>query len=81
MPLHAIVHLSKVGLRYTSVGSKLRFVSVCFLCFTISLLWLLFTCLALLSLQFLQNLSQLASINYDLLSKGWKDDPPPNSGA
>ncbi|XP_030472940.1 probable serine/threonine protein kinase IREH1 [Syzygium oleosum] len=28
-----------------------------------------------------KNLSQLASINYDLLSKGWKDDPPPNSGA
>lgn len=26
-----------------------------------------------------KNLSQLASINYDLLSKGWKDDPPPNS--
>ncbi|XP_047339412.1 probable serine/threonine protein kinase IREH1 isoform X2 [Impatiens glandulifera] len=23
-----------------------------------------------------KNLSQLASINYDLLSKGWKDDPP-----
>ncbi|KAG8379526.1 hypothetical protein BUALT_Bualt07G0098200 [Buddleja alternifolia] len=28
-----------------------------------------------------KNLSQLASINYDLLSKGWKDDPPPNSSA
>lgn len=27
----------------------------------------------------LQNLSQLASINYDLLSKGWKDEPQPNS--
>ncbi|XP_065850238.1 probable serine/threonine protein kinase IREH1 isoform X2 [Euphorbia lathyris] len=26
-----------------------------------------------------KNLSQLASINYDLLSKGWKDDPPTNS--
>ncbi|XP_021747282.1 probable serine/threonine protein kinase IREH1 [Chenopodium quinoa] len=26
-----------------------------------------------------KNLSQLASINIDLLSKGWKDDPPPNS--
>ncbi|GMH14081.1 hypothetical protein Nepgr_015922 [Nepenthes gracilis] len=26
-----------------------------------------------------KNLSQLASINYDLLSKGWKADPPPNS--
>lgn len=26
----------------------------------------------------LQNLSQLASINYDLLSKGWRDDPPSN---
>ncbi|CAH2053437.1 unnamed protein product [Thlaspi arvense] len=26
-----------------------------------------------------KNLSQLASINYDLLSKGWKDDPQPNS--
>ncbi|KAJ8753669.1 hypothetical protein K2173_026345 [Erythroxylum novogranatense] len=25
-----------------------------------------------------KNLSQLASINYDLLSKGWKDDPPAN---
>ncbi|XP_016203432.1 probable serine/threonine protein kinase IREH1 [Arachis ipaensis] len=28
-----------------------------------------------------KNLSQLASINYDLLSKGWKDDPPANPGA
>ncbi|KAK4486194.1 hypothetical protein RD792_008863 [Penstemon davidsonii] len=28
-----------------------------------------------------KNLSQLASINYDLLSKGWKDDPPTNSSA
>ncbi|XVF09426.1 hypothetical protein REPUB_Repub07fG0091800 [Reevesia pubescens] len=28
-----------------------------------------------------KNLSQLASINYDLLSKGWKDDHPPNSNA
>ncbi|KAK8574261.1 hypothetical protein V6N13_097248 [Hibiscus sabdariffa] len=28
-----------------------------------------------------KNLSQLASINYDLLSKGWKDDPPANSSA
>lgn len=29
-----------------------------------------------------KNLSQLASINYDLLTKGWKDDPPPpNSSA
>jgi hypothetical protein len=27
----------------------------------------------------LQNLSQLASINYDLLTKGLKDDPPPKS--
>ncbi|XP_051113512.1 probable serine/threonine protein kinase IREH1 isoform X2 [Andrographis paniculata] len=27
-----------------------------------------------------KNLSQLASINYDLLTKGWKDDPPTNSG-
>ncbi|CAI0380495.1 unnamed protein product [Linum tenue] len=26
-----------------------------------------------------KNLSQLASINYDLLSKGWKDDPPASS--
>uniref|UniRef100_A0A1J3DXI5 non-specific serine/threonine protein kinase n=1 Tax=Noccaea caerulescens TaxID=107243 RepID=A0A1J3DXI5_NOCCA len=26
-----------------------------------------------------KNLSQLASINYDLLSKGWKDEPQPNS--
>ncbi|XP_050215392.1 probable serine/threonine protein kinase IREH1 isoform X2 [Mercurialis annua] len=26
-----------------------------------------------------KNLSQLASINYDLLSKGWKDDPSTNS--
>ncbi|XP_048329871.2 probable serine/threonine protein kinase IREH1 isoform X4 [Ziziphus jujuba] len=26
-----------------------------------------------------KNLSQLASINYDLLSKGWKEDPPANS--
>ncbi|XP_042063880.1 probable serine/threonine protein kinase IREH1 isoform X1 [Salvia splendens] len=26
-----------------------------------------------------KNLSQLASINYDLLTKGWKDDPPTNS--
>ncbi|XP_074276662.1 putative serine/threonine protein kinase IREH1 [Silene latifolia] len=26
-----------------------------------------------------KNLSQLALINYDLLSKGWKDDPPQNS--
>ncbi|KAA3476045.1 putative serine/threonine protein kinase IREH1 [Gossypium australe] len=26
-----------------------------------------------------KNLSQLASINYDLLSKGWKDDHPANS--
>ncbi|KAL8474451.1 hypothetical protein ACS0TY_031065 [Phlomoides rotata] len=26
-----------------------------------------------------KNLSQLASINYDLLTKGWKDDPPSNS--
>ncbi|CAN1265697.1 Probable serine/threonine protein kinase IREH1 [Linum perenne] len=26
-----------------------------------------------------KNLSQLASINYDLLSKGWKDDPPTSS--
>ncbi|XP_059640675.1 probable serine/threonine protein kinase IREH1 isoform X2 [Cornus florida] len=25
-----------------------------------------------------KNLSQLASINYDLLTKGWKDDPPAN---
>ncbi|XP_068658324.1 probable serine/threonine protein kinase IREH1 [Aristolochia californica] len=25
-----------------------------------------------------KNLSQLASINYDLLSKGWKDEPPSN---
>ncbi|KAK6921270.1 Protein kinase domain [Dillenia turbinata] len=25
-----------------------------------------------------KNLSQLASINYDLLTKGWKDDPPIN---
>ncbi|RVW52505.1 putative serine/threonine protein kinase IREH1 [Vitis vinifera] len=24
------------------------------------------------------NLSQLASINYDLLTKGWKEDPPTN---
>ncbi|CAL5445296.1 unnamed protein product [Camellia sinensis] len=29
----------------------------------------------------LENLSQLASINYDLLSKGWKDDHPPNHNA
>ncbi|KAI9101590.1 hypothetical protein K1719_023834 [Acacia pycnantha] len=28
-----------------------------------------------------KNLSQLASINYDLLTKGLKDDPPPNSSA
>ncbi|XWS50854.1 hypothetical protein CRYUN_Cryun12cG0125300 [Craigia yunnanensis] len=28
-----------------------------------------------------KNLSQLASINYDLLSKGWKDDHPANSNA
>ncbi|KZV27142.1 hypothetical protein F511_31104 [Dorcoceras hygrometricum] len=28
-----------------------------------------------------KNLSQLASINYDLLTKGWKDDPPANSSA
>ncbi|KAI7984829.1 putative serine/threonine protein kinase IREH1 [Camellia lanceoleosa] len=28
-----------------------------------------------------KNLSQLASINYDLLSKGWKDDHPPNHNA
>ncbi|KAM7280417.1 hypothetical protein ACFE04_007551 [Oxalis oulophora] len=28
-----------------------------------------------------KNLSQLASINYDLLSKGWKDDPSGNSNA
>uniref|UniRef100_A0A803P7X4 non-specific serine/threonine protein kinase n=1 Tax=Cannabis sativa TaxID=3483 RepID=A0A803P7X4_CANSA len=28
-----------------------------------------------------KNLSQLASINYDLLSKGYKDDPPNNSNA
>lgn len=28
-----------------------------------------------------KNLSQLASINYDLLSKGWKDDPPTNPNA
>ncbi|KAL2539409.1 putative serine/threonine protein kinase IREH1 [Abeliophyllum distichum] len=28
-----------------------------------------------------KNLSQLASINYDLLTKGWKDDPPTNSSA
>ncbi|KAH9763390.1 putative serine/threonine protein kinase IREH1 [Citrus sinensis] len=28
-----------------------------------------------------KNLSQLASINYDLLSKGWKDDPPRNPNA
>ncbi|XAR49494.1 Non-specific serine/threonine protein kinase [Bertholletia excelsa] len=26
-----------------------------------------------------KNLSQLASINYDLLTKGWKDDPPNHS--
>ncbi|KAL9224364.1 hypothetical protein vseg_000403 [Gypsophila vaccaria] len=26
-----------------------------------------------------KNLSQLASINYDLLTKGWKDEPPQNS--
>ncbi|GAB4850525.1 Probable serine/threonine protein kinase ireh1 [Ancistrocladus abbreviatus] len=26
-----------------------------------------------------KNLSQLASINYDLLTKGWKDDPPNSS--
>ncbi|MBA0713583.1 hypothetical protein Golax_012609 [Gossypium laxum] len=26
-----------------------------------------------------KNLSQLASINYDLLSKGWKDDHPANN--
>lgn len=25
-----------------------------------------------------QNLSQLASINYDLLTKGWKEDPSTN---
>ncbi|KAJ8445055.1 hypothetical protein Cgig2_022575 [Carnegiea gigantea] len=30
---------------------------------------------------FPQNLSQLASINYDLLTKGCKDDQPPNSNA
>ncbi|XP_073018201.1 probable serine/threonine protein kinase IREH1 [Primulina eburnea] len=28
-----------------------------------------------------KNLSQLASINYDLLTKGWKDDPPANFSA
>ncbi|KAF7822203.1 putative serine/threonine protein kinase IREH1 isoform X1 [Senna tora] len=28
-----------------------------------------------------KNLSQLASINYDLLTKGWKDDPSTNSSA
>ncbi|CAA2974568.1 probable serine threonine kinase IREH1 [Olea europaea subsp. europaea] len=28
-----------------------------------------------------KNLSQLASINYDLLTKGWKDDSPTNSNA
>ncbi|XP_028756617.1 probable serine/threonine protein kinase IREH1 isoform X1 [Neltuma alba] len=28
-----------------------------------------------------KNLSQLASINYDLLTKGYKDDPPTNSSA
>nr|XP_016478233.1 PREDICTED: probable serine/threonine protein kinase IREH1 isoform X1 [Nicotiana tabacum] len=28
-----------------------------------------------------KNLSQLASINYDLLSKGWKDDQPTNPNA
>ncbi|KAF3437833.1 hypothetical protein FNV43_RR20589 [Rhamnella rubrinervis] len=28
-----------------------------------------------------KNLSQLASINYDLLSKGWKEDPPSNYDA
>uniref|UniRef100_A0A5B7AF07 non-specific serine/threonine protein kinase n=1 Tax=Davidia involucrata TaxID=16924 RepID=A0A5B7AF07_DAVIN len=28
-----------------------------------------------------KNLSQLASINYDLLTKGWKDDPPTNPNA
>ncbi|XP_043704002.1 probable serine/threonine protein kinase IREH1 isoform X2 [Telopea speciosissima] len=28
-----------------------------------------------------KNLSQLASINYDLLSKGWKDEPSANHGA
>ncbi|XP_027122797.1 probable serine/threonine protein kinase IREH1 isoform X1 [Coffea arabica] len=28
-----------------------------------------------------KNLSQLASINYDLLTKGWKDDPPTNRNA
>ncbi|XP_039066187.1 probable serine/threonine protein kinase IREH1 [Hibiscus syriacus] len=28
-----------------------------------------------------KNLSQLVSINYDLLSKGWKDDHPANSNA
>ncbi|KAJ4960788.1 hypothetical protein NE237_020698 [Protea cynaroides] len=28
-----------------------------------------------------KNLSQLASINYDLLSKGWKDEPPLNHDA
>ena len=28
-----------------------------------------------------QNLSQLASINYDLLSKGFKDDPSSNRSA
>ncbi|ONM08484.1 putative serine/threonine protein kinase IREH1 [Zea mays] len=26
-----------------------------------------------------KNLSQLASINYDLLTKGLKDDPPPRT--
>ncbi|KAJ9676733.1 hypothetical protein PVL29_021979 [Vitis rotundifolia] len=28
-----------------------------------------------------KNLSQLASINYDLLTKGWKEDPPTNHNA
>jgi hypothetical protein len=43
-------------------------------------LCLIFLILCLMFPSGFQNLSQLASINYDL-TKGWKDDPSTNSSA
>lgn len=49
--------------------------------FVVIILFFLGIYLTFCSVIVVQNLSQLASINYDLLSKGFKDDPSSNRSA
>lgn len=75
-----LFNLSSVPFLFASL-EKLRLIMNKFLLDTLPgekyrIIWAARYHLSLFLFHCYQNLSQLASINYDLLSKGLKDDPP-----